>query len=68
MDTAEGFDRKSKSSPVEWIELTTMPDNVEKIIWNDLSDVTATINAQANGFTRFDYEQSFAVVWSVRHL
>lgn len=69
MDTAQGFDRKSELDPLHTGYAKSInPDNVEKVIWNDLSGVTAIIIAQANGFTKFDYEQSFAVVWDVRQL
>ena len=48
--------------------LTPLADNVEKVIWDDVPGPTATIVVQANGFTKPDTKQAFAVAWSVRNL
>lgn len=40
-------------------------DNVEKVIWEDLSDVKVSIIARVQAFTNVFAEQAFAVVWDV---
>lgn len=42
-------------------------DNVEKVIWDNVSSETITINVVATGFAEPDPdEQSFAVAWDLR--
>lgn len=41
-------------------------DNVEKVIWEDVSSTTVTIIVQAYAFTQTESEQAFAVAWDVR--